>query len=409
MGFIINLKDGTFAVPQRRITALQYKLTYFQTASKTTARKLASLAGSIISMGLALGPVVRMWTRAIYIVINSANSLNQKVDLSAEAAHEIKFWSECLDQYNGQPIWPINPQIKITSYSDASDVAWGGYLVHIGNSVAKGNFAETEIGCSSTWRELKGTLNVMHSYIDCLKGNTVKHRTDNQNVVWALSAGSRKADLHALVIDIYKLCIDNNIHLFPEWVPRSLNQMADLISKEVDRDDHMLNPDLFVTLDIMWGPHTVDHFSSFCTRQVPHYCSRFPNPGAESIDAFTTTFAGENNWLFPPPFLVPKVIKHLKFSEADGTLIVPHWESAPWWPLLIQKKGVFKSFIIDVFVIFPRDNIFIPAVPGDILFGSRKQGFNVLALSCCSCSVLKTLCHSGGQRKVQDNIRCLLY
>ena len=177
--------------------------------------------------------------------------------------------------------------------------------------MAKGNFSETEICCSSTWRELKGTLNVMHSYIDCLKGNTVKHRTDNQNVVRALPADSRKADLYALLIDIYKLCIENNIHLFLEWVPRSLNQMADLISKEVDRHDHMLNPDLFATLDIMWGPHRVDRFSSFRTRQVPHYCSRFPNPGAESIDAFTTTWSGENNWLSPPPFLVPKVTKHL--------------------------------------------------------------------------------------------------
>ena len=207
--YIVNLKEGNFAVPQRRITELQHKLAYFQSSSKATARKLASLAGSIISMGLALGPVVRMWTRAIYRVINSANSRNQKVDLSAEAAHEINFWSECLDQYNGQPIWLINPQIKIVSYSDASDAAWGGYVVHISKSVAKGNFSETEIGHSSTWRELKGTLNVMHSYTDSLKRNTVKHRTDNQNIVWALSASSRKADLHALVIDIYKLCIEN--------------------------------------------------------------------------------------------------------------------------------------------------------------------------------------------------------
>ena len=162
-----------------------------------------------------------------------------------------------LDQYNGQPIWPINPQIKITSYSDESDAAWGGYLVHISNSVAKRNLSETEIGCSSTWRELKGTLNVMHSYIDCLKGNTVKHRTDNQNVIRAYSAGRKKVDLHAVVIGIYKLCIESNIHLFPEWVPRSLNQMADLISKDVDREDHMLSPDLFATVDIMWGPQTV--------------------------------------------------------------------------------------------------------------------------------------------------------
>ena len=54
LGFIANLKEGTFAVPQRRITALRHKLAYFQTSSNTTARKLASL-------GLVLGPLVRMW------------------------------------------------------------------------------------------------------------------------------------------------------------------------------------------------------------------------------------------------------------------------------------------------------------------------------------------------------------
>ena len=131
-----------------------------------------------------------------------------------------------------------------------------------------------------------------------------------------------------VVIDIYKVCIDNYIQLFPEWVTSLLNQMADLISKDVDRDDHMLNPDLFATLDMMWGPYRVNCFRSFCTRQPPCYCSRFLNSGAESIDAFTTTRSRENNWLSPPPFLVPKVIKHLKFSEADRILIVSHWESA---------------------------------------------------------------------------------
>ena len=98
----------------------------------------------------------------------------------------------------------------------------------------------------------------------------------------------------------------------------------------------------------------------------------------------------------------------LKISEADGTLIVPQWESGPRWPLLIQKKGAFKSFVIDVLVILSRDNVSIPVVPGDTLFGSRKQGFNILALRCCLCSILKTPCNSGGQRKTQDNIRHLL-
>ena len=142
-------------------------------------------------------------------------------------------------------------------------------MVHIYDQVAKGNFFENEIGQSSMWRELEGTLNVMKSYVNILKGNTVKHRTDNQNVVRALSTGSKTDNVHAIVIDIFKLCIENNIQLFPEWIPRSLNQLADWISEDIDQDHYKLHPDLFATLDILWGPHTMDRFSLYRTRQVP--------------------------------------------------------------------------------------------------------------------------------------------
>ena len=142
----------------------------------------------------------------------------------------------------------------------------------------------------------------MKSYVNILKGNTVKHRTDNQNVVRALSTGSKTDNVHAIVINIFKLCIENNIQLFPEWIPRSLNQLANWISKDIDQDDYKLHPDLFATLDILWGPHTIDRFSSYRTRQVPRFCSRFPNPDTEAIDAFSVVWSGENNWLFPPPY-----------------------------------------------------------------------------------------------------------
>ena len=39
----------------------------------------------------------------------------------------------------------------------------------------------------------------------------VKHRTDNQNVVRALSNGSKTELIQELVVDIFKLCIEFNI------------------------------------------------------------------------------------------------------------------------------------------------------------------------------------------------------
>ena len=83
----------------------------------------------------------------------------------------------------------------------------------------------------------------MCSFVKSIKGRKVRHRTDNQNVVRALTNGSKK--------QIYKLCMENNINLFPEWVPRSENKTADWISKDLDKDEYMLNPDIFAAADIL--------------------------------------------------------------------------------------------------------------------------------------------------------------
>ena len=148
---------------------------------------------------------------------------------------------------------------------------------HIKRAVkeAKGNFSESEMNSSSTWRELSATFNVLRSFINLIEGKVIKHRTDCQNVVRVLNSGSRKFDLQDLVCDIFNLCIKHNIQLHSDGIPRNENWNADFISKNVDRDDHMLNPEIFAAAGLRWGPHSIDRFSSFKTRQVPHFCSRW--------------------------------------------------------------------------------------------------------------------------------------
>ena len=119
-------------------------------------------------------------------------------------------------------------------------------FVQIVDHVAKGSFTEVEAVQSSTLRELKGTFYVLSSYQKQLQGMVVKHRTDNQNVIRTLFNGSKTELIQELVVDIFKLCIELNIHLIPEWIPRSDNQWADFVSKDLDRDDYMLHPDILM-------------------------------------------------------------------------------------------------------------------------------------------------------------------
>ena len=84
----------------------------------------------------------------------------------------------------------MNPICAVTSYSDSSEYGYGGYTVNISGLSAKGNFSEGEARMGSTWHEFKGTLNISCSFVKTIKERKVRHRTDNQNIVGALTNGS---------------------------------------------------------------------------------------------------------------------------------------------------------------------------------------------------------------------------
>ena len=136
-------------------------------AALPIARALANLVGSIISMYLGFGPVVKMRTRSLYSATNEACYWDESVTLSEEVPDEIHFWFENFDRLNGFPVWSASLLVNVFSYSDALEFAWGMYIVSSRDSIVKGFFSESEIDTSSTYRvELKATLYVLTSFAD---------------------------------------------------------------------------------------------------------------------------------------------------------------------------------------------------------------------------------------------------
>lgn len=91
-----------------------------------------------------------------------------------------------------------------------------------------------------------------------MKHERIRWFTDNQNVVRIVQYGSSKPLLQAEALGIFSTCVQHNIRLEPEWIPREKNELADYYSQIVDCDDWMLNPLIFAWLDTIWGPHMVD-------------------------------------------------------------------------------------------------------------------------------------------------------
>ena len=72
----------------------------------------------------------------------------------------------------------------------------------------------------------------------------------------------------------------------------------------------------------------MDRFANAVNAQLPRFNSRCWVVGTEAVDAFTVNWQGDNNWLCPPVYLIPRVLRHAQKCACVGTLVVPFWKSA---------------------------------------------------------------------------------
>ena len=385
LGFVMDLRNGIFQVPERRVQDLkQLTIRIIGKCFTVSARfpRLTRLTGSLVSMGLALGPFVRVWTRSIYSDICRADCWDKPFCMSQESQSKVLFWKDNVD-CSGYPIWSPSPKVEVLCYSDVSGLGLGGFAVQFSYKVARSSWSGADSMKSSSFREVKAIRHVLESYSEELRGKEVLHRTDNKNAEIALSVGSRKKELHQEAVAVYKLCRQWDIRLSVEWVSRDDNVEVDILSRFDDPNDYMLDPSCFRYIDEAWGPHTIDRFASVQTKQLERYCSRYRNPGYESVDTFTVTWSKENNWLFPPPYLIPRVLRHMSAGSEDGTLLVPPWPSAVWWPLLVEMTGSWRAFVTDSMVIQPYEGIFLSGAAASSIFTSGIQSIHIIALRIC--------------------------
>jgi len=70
----------------------------------------------------------------------------------------------------------------------------------------------------------------------------------------------------------------------------------------------------------------------------------------------------------PSSYLIPRVIRHILNTSACGTLVVPSWPSAPFWPMLFPKIGKVASFVADL--VLAKSELSI--IPGSSLFNGHR-------------------------------------
>jgi hypothetical protein len=129
--------------------------------------------------------------------------------------------------------------------------------------------------------------------------------------------GSTVHDLQKLAISIFQICITANVALKVAW---ALNFTADHFSKVFDFDDWSINKYISTFFESRWGPHTCDRFANKENKNVEKFNSQFWCPGMAGVDAFAYDWSHDINWLVPPVYLIPQVLKYMRNCKANGIM-----------------------------------------------------------------------------------------
>ena len=105
LGLLINTVRMQFQIPIKKLNKafvqIEFNLSSFP---KVSVLKLAKLCGFLNSLSLAMGPVVRLFTRNMYACIAASSSWNDVVLANAGVKDELKFWLNNIHHFNGYSI-----------------------------------------------------------------------------------------------------------------------------------------------------------------------------------------------------------------------------------------------------------------------------------------------------------------
>ena len=150
--------------------------------------------------------------------------------------------------------------------------------------------------------------------------------------------GTRSPFLNSIAQGILHWSESLAIRLAPQFIPGSLNVLADTLSRphQLPHTEWSLNLEVFQSLCSRW-PVQVDLFATSENCRCSIFFSPFRDPLAAGTGAFLQSWDGLQAYAFPPWSIIPRVLAKLRESRGtELTLVAPYWPQRPWFSDLLQ-------------------------------------------------------------------------
>jgi RNase H-like domain found in reverse transcriptase len=198
----------------------------------------------------------------------------------------------------------------------------------VDNYVCFKPFNALESATDSNERELMAIEYTLEACKHVLAGSVITIHSDNMNAVTICNKGSSKPRLTLYATRISRLAIDYIFRLNIVWIPRTLNNVADFISKEQDFSDYSVTDDFYNMIcgDFGISPD-IDLFASDTNAKAKKFFSLTFCPSTAGVNAFNYNWSHYGvGWIFVPPPMILRCLNFAQITRSEIMLLVPQWK-----------------------------------------------------------------------------------
>ena len=229
LGVVVDSQSFRASPLPERVARLQSTTNAFLSCADPPASTWLSLLGILSSLS-HLVPGGRLWVRSLQLCLHQAwDWVDQSVRIpwTPVCLRDLQWWLDLPRLSLGVSLAQVSPDLDF--WSDASDMGWGA---HLGSLTASGLWDAEQDALSINARELLAIREGLLHFSSSLVEKNVAVFCDNSTAVSYLrkEGGTRSPFLNSLAQEILRWAESLSIRLLPQFIPGSLNVLADSLS-----------------------------------------------------------------------------------------------------------------------------------------------------------------------------------
>ncbi|CAH2226525.1 uncharacterized protein LOC120632649 [Pararge aegeria] len=334
LGIHWDTDTNTASLPPEKVSRIRHHLLSLLAAGSWTLKQAQRLLGCL-NFATFITHRGRLHCRTLQ---RHCNLLRKEpletTRFSEEVSIELEWWLENINQQR-----PIHPVDKPVNYliTDASDIQWGAV---VNNKNIHGVWSPHQRRWHCNLKEMYAVIAAITAQGSVLRKSSVIVQSDNKTVVSYVKneGGTKSLPLLELTKQLLALVDDLDVVLVPHYLPGIYNVEADGLSRNRTASEWHLKQVEYQRIFSLWGTPEIDLFASKHAYVVPNYVTRdFSDSNACYHDAFSKSWTYHLAWIFPPPGLIPRVLRHLNKAEGRYIIIAPRWTKPFWRPDLKRR------------------------------------------------------------------------